>query len=386
VARGGKAVGAARGGLCAVTTPLGADLAHLLACSHRFDAVRGHHSLCEVVAAAPKSFDCRGVAPTVRAVSNTAVDNPVEVCASAATAGPVRELLPARAVPLGAGTVVQRLLPTLGRRMVGAWCFVDHYGPDEIAARPGMQVPPHPHIGLQTVSWILEGQVHHRDSLGSDLVVRPGALGLMTAGAGIAHSEVSPHDHGPVLHGAQLWVALPDADRSVGPAFEHHADLPVFTAPGLSATVLLGDVDGARSPGRTYTPIVGIDVELGVGGVGPARLPLAPEFEHAVLTVSGTPEVDGAPLQPGMLGYLGSGRSELRLSADAPARLLVLGGEPFADEIVMWWNFVARSGDEVAAARDRWRRGGFPAVPGSDRPLDAPELPAVRLVPRGRVR
>jgi len=185
-----------------------------------------------------------------------------------------------------------------------------------------------------------------------------------------------------VLHGAQLWVALPDADRAVAPAFDHHAGLPVFTAPGMRATVLLGDVDGASSPGRAYTPIVGVDVELH----GPARLPLTPEFEHAVLTVSGTPEVDGGPLAPGSLGYLGSGRSELRLAADAPARLLVLGGEPFAEQIVMWWNFVARSGEEVAAARERWQHGGFAAVPDSGRALDAPELPPSRLVPRGRVR
>jgi redox-sensitive bicupin YhaK (pirin superfamily) len=315
-------------------------------------------------------------------MSNTAVDTPVEVCAAAATAGPVRELLPARAVPLGAGTIVRRLLPTLGRRMVGAWCFVDHYGPDEIIARPGMQVPPHPHIGLQTVSWILQGEVHHRDSLGSDVVIHPGELGLMTAGGGIAHSEVSPPSHGPVLHGAQLWVALPDAERAVAPAFDHHAGLPVLTAPGLRATVLLGDVDGAASPGRTHTPIVGVDVEL----TGPALLPLTPEFEHAVLTVSGTPEVDGGPLAPGSLGYLGSGRSSLRLSADAPARLLLLGGEPFAEQIVMWWNFVARSGEEVAAARERWQHGGFTAVPDSGPALNAPELPPARLVPRGRVR
>ena len=315
-------------------------------------------------------------------MSNTAVDTPVEVCAAAATAGPVRELLPARAVPLGAGTIVRRLLPTLGRRMVGAWCFVDHYGPDEIIARPGMQVPPHPHIGLQTVSWILQGEVHHRDRLGSDVVIHPGELGLMTAGRGIAHSEVSPLSHGPVLHGAQLWVALPDAARAVAPAFDHHAGLPVLTAPGLRATVLLGDVDGAASPGAAFTPIVGVDVEL----TGPALLPLTPEFEHAVLTVSGTPEVDGGPLAPGSLGYLGSGRSSLRLSADTPARLLVLGGEPFAEQIVMWWNFVARSGEEVAAAREQWQQGGFAAVPDSGPALDAPELPPSRLVPRGRVR
>jgi len=315
-------------------------------------------------------------------VSNIVADPAVEVCTGRPEGGPVRELLPARAVPLGESTVVRRLLPTMSRRMVGAWCFVDHYGPDDIAREPGMQVPPHPHTGLQTVSWLLDGEVHHRDSLGSDVVIHPGELGLMTAGGGIAHSEVSPLPHGPVLHGAQLWVALPDAERAVAPAFAHHAGLPVLTAPGLRATVLLGDVDGAASPGAAFTPIVGVDVEL----TGPALLPLTPEFEHAVLTVSGTPEVDGGPLAPGSLGYLGSGRSSLRLSADAPARLLVLGGEPFAEQIVMWWNFVARSGEEVAAARERWQHGGFAAVPDSGPALNAPALPPARLVPRGRVR
>jgi redox-sensitive bicupin YhaK (pirin superfamily) len=291
------------------------------------------------------------------------------------------ELTAARVARVG-DMEVRRLMPLRRRRSVGAWCFVDHYGPMSVDGAAGMQVPPHPHIGLQTVSWILQGEVHHRDSLGSDVVIHPGELGLMTAGGGIAHSEVSPLPHGPVLHGAQLWVALPDAERAVAPAFAHHAGLPVLTAPSLRATVLLGDVDGAASPGAAFTPIVGVDVEL----TGPALLPLTPEFEHAVLTVSGTPEVDGGPLAPGSLGYLGSGRSSLRLSADAPARLLVLGGEPFAEQIVMWWNFVARSGEEVAAARERWQHGGFAAVPDSGPALNAPALPPARLVPRGRVR
>jgi quercetin 2,3-dioxygenase len=313
-------------------------------------------------------------------MSNVAADPSVEICRGVPGAGPVRELLPARAVPLGEGTVVRRLLPTLGRRMVGAWCFVDHYGPDEIAARPGMQVRPHPHIGLQTVSWVLDGQVRHRDSLGHDLVISPGDLGLMTAGEGIAHSEVSPTPHGPVLHGAQLWVALPDGARAVPPRFEHRAALPAIEAPGLRATVLLGDVDGARSPGRTHSPLVGVDVTVD----GPARLPLEPDFEHAVLTVTGAPEVDGGGLAPGSLAYLGTGRRDLRLGGEG--RLLLLGGVPFTERIVMWWNFVARTGEEIDAARARWEAGGFAPVPGPDAALPAPPLPPTPLVPRGRQR
>lgn len=318
-------------------------------------------------------------------MSNISTDATVQVCRSTATAGPVRELLPARAVPLGEGTEVRRLLPTLGRRMIGAWCFVDHYGPDEIAARPGMQVPPHPHIGLQTVSWLLEGEVHHRDSLGSDLVIGPGQLGLMTAGGGIAHAEQSPHGHGPVLHGAQLWLALPDTHRATSPRFEHHAALPVLTEPGMRATVLLGDLAGASSPGLVHSPLVGVDVELDPGA--DVRLPLEPDFEHAVLTVSGSPEIDGGELAPGSLCYLGSGRSGLRLRGGQGGRFLVLGGVPFAEEIVMWWNFVARTGAEVAQARARWEEGTLGSVASYEGPaLVAPPLPPTPLLPRGRVR
>ncbi len=329
-------------------------------------------------------------------MSNIAAEPTVQVCAGHPEPGPVRELLPARAVPLGEGTVVRRLLPTMGRRMVGAWCFVDHYGPDDIAREPGMQVPPHPHTGLQTVSWLLDGEVHHRDSLGSDVVVRPGELGLMTAGAAIAHSEQSPDPHAPVLHGAQLWVALPDAQRHRAPSFAHHADLPVLAETGLRATLLLGELAGARSPGVVHTPLVGIDVDL--GAAADAALPLEPDFEHAVLTVSGAPEVDGGVLEPGSLCYLGTGRRALRLRAQTPSRLLLLGGLPFAEQIVMWWNFVARTGDEVAAARAAWQaelagapgpagRVRFGSVPGFDGPpLAAPGMPAAPLRARGRVR
>lgn len=224
-------------------------------------------------------------------------------------AEPVRELLSPRRVKLGESTEVRRLLPNLGRRMIGAWCFVDHYGPDDIADEPGMQVPPHPHMGLQTVSWLHEGEVLHRDSTGSLQTIRPRELGLMTSGRAISHSEESPKPHARFLHGAQLWVALPDSHRHTDPHFEHHAELPLVTAPGLKATLILGTVDGTTSPGTTYTPIVGADLALANGT--DVRLPLEPDFEYAVLSMSGEAHVDGVPVLPGSMLYLGCGRTEL---------------------------------------------------------------------------
>ncbi|MEU9203482.1 pirin family protein [Streptomyces sp. NPDC048332] len=301
-------------------------------------------------------------------------------------AEPVRELLTPRHVRLGESTEVRRLLPNLGRRMVGAWAFVDHYGPDDIADEPGMQVPPHPHMGLQTVSWLHEGEVLHRDSLGSLETIRPRELGLMTSGRAISHSEESPRPHAALLHGAQLWVALPDAHRTVEPHFQHHKDLPAVTAPGLTATVILGSLDGATSPGMAYTPIVGADLALSSGAE--ARLPLDPDFEYAVLSMSGEAEVDGVPVLPGSMLYLGCGRTELPLRAESDAGLMLLGGEPFEEEIVMWWNFVGRSQEDIARAREDWMSGDrFGAVRGYDgAPIPAPALPGVPLKPRGRVR
>ncbi|MFC9123522.1 pirin family protein [Streptomyces sp. NPDC057067] len=301
-------------------------------------------------------------------------------------AEPVRELLTPRRVQLGESTEVRRLLPNLGRRMVGAWAFVDHYGPDDIADEPGMQVPPHPHMGLQTVSWLHDGEVLHRDSLGSLQQIRPRELGLMTSGRAISHSEESPKPHARFLHGAQLWVALPDAHRHVEPHFQHHTDLPAVTAPGLTATVILGELDGATSPGTAYTPIVGADLALTAGAE--ARLPLDPDFEYAVLSMSGEAQVDGVPVVAGSMLYLGCGRTELPLRADSDAGLMLLGGEPFEEEIVMWWNFVGRSHEEIEQARSDWMTSArFGEVHGYDGGrLPAPQLPPVALKPRGRVR
>ncbi|MFE9095799.1 pirin family protein [Streptomyces sp. NPDC007264] len=301
-------------------------------------------------------------------------------------AEPVRELLSPRRVPLGESTEVRRLLPNLGRRMVGAWCFVDHYGPDDIADEPGMQVPPHPHMGLQTVSWLHEGEVLHRDSTGSLQTVRPRQLGLMTSGRAISHSEESPKPHARFLHGAQLWVALPDAHRHTAPRFEYHPELPVLDAPGLRATLILGEIDGAASPGTTYTPIVGADLALAHGAT--ARLPLEADFEYAVLSMSGEVHVDGVPVLPGSMLYLGCGRRELPLRAESDAGLMLLGGEPFEEELIMFWNFIGRTQDEIEQARRDWMEGTrFGEVKGYDGdPLPAPELPSVPLKPRGRVR
>ena len=309
---------------------------------------------------------------------------------------PVHQVFEGREVALGESTsegssrpervMVRRLLPNLGRRLVGAWCFVDHYGPDDIATQPGMQVPPHPHIGLQTVSWLLTGEVHHRDSIGNDQLIKPGELGLMTAGRAITHAEQSPVPHPALLHGVQLWVALPDEARNVSPAWAHHPTLPVVRESGTTATVIMGSLAGAASPGQVYSPLIGVDVALDAGAE--TLLPLEPEFEHAVLVMSGSADVDGAALAPGAMIYLGCARRDLRLVSDAGARVLLLGGVPFEEQIVMWWNFVARSNDEIVAAREEWVRGEtFGDVHGYDGfRLDAPDLPPGRLKPGGAVR
>ncbi|MGW2221243.1 pirin family protein [Nonomuraea sp. NPDC001684] len=291
----------------------------------------------------------------------------------AADGGDRSEVLTGREVPLGGPRAmrVSRTLPGVHRRMIGAWCFVDAYGPEPAL----MRVPPHPHTGLQTVTWLLAGEVLHRDSVGSLSEVRPGRLNLMTAGRGISHSEESP---GTTLHGVQLWVALPEAHRRTAPAFEHHATLPVLSGPGFDATVIMGTLGGVTSPATTYTPLVGAEVT--VDGTG--EVPLDPAFEHGLLLLDG--EVEQAV--PGALRYLPPGPGTLRLSGRG--RVLLIGGEPFGEEIVMWWNFVGRSHEEIAAFRKEWAEGeGFGAVEGFDgEPLPAPTLPSIRLKPRGRVR
>jgi redox-sensitive bicupin YhaK (pirin superfamily) len=207
----------------------------------------------------------------------------------------------------------------------------------------------------------------------------------MTSGRGIAHAEQSPPIHPALLHGVQLWVALPDAARDVAPAWAYHAELPRFADAGASTTVIMGELAGAASPGTAYSPIVGADVALSPGA--DALLPLEPDFEHAVLVTAGSLDVDGVTLAPGSMLYLGAGRRDLRLHSAGAARALLLGGEPFAEQIVMWWNFVARSSEEITAACEQWMAGSrFGAVTGGGDPLAAPPVPPGRLKPGGAKR
>ncbi len=305
--------------------------------------------------------------------------NPQEaLCAAKVADGPVRELLYAREVVIGQrdGTEVFRTLPNKERRMIGAWCFVDHYGPTDITGKPGMSVPPHPHAGLQTVSWLVAGEVLHHDSLGNEQLIVPGQLNLMTAGHGISHAEQSPRSRSAILHGVQLWVALPAADRDVGAHFEHHADLPTAAVDGVAVTVLIGEFAGLVSPAKAYTPIVGAQLNAKAGAT--ARMALRPDFEYGLLDLD-----DGKILE-----YLGTGRDELELTAEKDTRWLVVGGTPFQEQIVMWWNFVGRSHDDVVQMRREWSEGDrFGTVTGfGGAALPAPPMPATTLVPRGRTR
>lgn len=257
-----------------------------------------------------------------------------------------------------------------------------------------MLVPPHPHTSLQTVSWLFAGEIEHRDSAGSHAMVRPGELNIMTSGPGIAHSEVTLPSAPPLLHGAQLWVALPDAERNtVTPAFSAYADLPVLDLDGARGTVMVGTVGGVTSPAPAYTPLVGADLLLEPGRT--VTVPLTPEFEYAVLVVDGSLRVGDLTPAFGEMAYFGTGRDAIELAASSGgARCLLLGGEPFDEQLVMWWNFIGRSHEEVVAARTEWmasiEAGGsdrFPAVAGYvGDPLPAPPLPGTRLKPRPRAR
>ncbi len=307
------------------------------------------------------------------------------------------QLLEAREVPLGGprAMTVRRTLPQRERSLIGAWCFLDHYGPDDITERDaGMVVPPHPHTGLQTVSWLFEGEIEHRDSTGAHQMVRPGELNLMTAGSGIQHSEVST----PAttrLHGAQLWVALPDRDRHTAPVFEHTEPAPVRLG-DATVRVFVGELPELAdhaSVAHTFTPLLGAQLDLPAGAV--VDLALDPAFEHGVLVDSGHATLDDEhEVSAAQLGYLAPGAEYLRIEAgaDAPLRILLIGGTPLGEPIVMWWNFIGRDHDEIVAFRERWqtdviddadRAGRFGHVDGYDGPaLPAPALPSIRLRPR----
>ena len=289
--------------------------------------------------------------------------------------------LPARKTILGIDTPILRALPHRDRRMVGAWCFLDHLGPTQFPAGQGMYVGAHPHIGLQTFTWMIEGEVVHRDSLGNEAVIRAGQVNLMTAGRGISHTEDSAAD-GARMHAAQLWIALPDAERERAPAFCNYPHLPVRPLGDWQVTVLAGTALGATSPVEVFTPLLGL--ELLAPAAGEVQLPLNPAFEHAALVLEGTAWIDGQPLDTNELLYLPPGANAATLRSDGPLRLLWLGGEPWPDTpVIVWWNFVARSQPELEAALHDWNAetGRFGTVrAGSPAPrLQAPTLQGVQL-------
>jgi len=326
-------------------------------------------------------------------VTNPERDPDEIICTSGAAA--VEVMVP-REVPLGGPRAmhVRRTLPQRHRSLIGAWCFLDHYGPDEVAESGGMSVAPHPHTGLQTVSWLFTGEVEHRDSAGNHATVRPGELNLMTAGRGISHSEVSPAST-TTLHGAQLWVALPESARHTGPGFEHYVPGTV-SGNGWEARVFLGSLLGDRSPVTTYSPLLG--AELLLEPQTALEVDVDPAFEHGVLVDGGVLAVAGQETKQHELTYVPPGSASLTLQTyDEPVRLLLLGGEPFGESIVMWWNFVGRTHDEVVAFREEWQAqitadgavvgdsqdvtdGRFGVVLGDHLPpIPAPPMPHVRL-------
>lgn len=275
------------------------------------------------------------------------------------------------------GVEVLRTLPHRQLRTIGAWCFVDHFGP---TSQPdAMSVAAHPHTGLQTASWLFDGIVEHRDSLGSHQLIRPGELNLMTAGSGIAHSELSVEGETD-FHGVQLWIALPDSVRNQEPHFEHHENLPVVNLGANLIKVFAGKLAGAQSPAAIYTELVGAEISI----VEDFELEINQNFEYGVLVVAGDIQVDGETVQVGSLRYLPAGQAKINFSGNG--KVIFLGGIPFPEQLVMWWNFIGRSHEEIVQMRTDWnsRINGFIEFP--DRIggyIPAPEMPNLRLRARG---
>ncbi|HVM21308.1 MAG TPA: pirin family protein [Egibacteraceae bacterium] len=283
------------------------------------------------------------------------------------------ELREGRQTQVG-GLDVARVLPTKGRRTVGAWCFVDLIGPADAEKPDPLEVGPHPHIGLSTVTWLLEGEALHHDSLGTEQVIRPGQLNWMTAGHGIAHAELAAR---PPFRGVQMWVAQPEETRHGASDFVHHAELPQIELPTGTAQVIAGAVGDAASPARTDTPLIGLDMSL---RRGTAVLETATTFEHAVVPLDGRVRVGPEVVEPGWLALVPAGIDELPLEVSDDARVLLLGGEPLGEPIQMWWNFVARDTAEITQAYREWQdRTGRFGETGSTLPrIDAPRPPWLR--------
>ena len=264
--------------------------------------------------------------------------------------------------------VVRRLLPVAARRMVGPFIFFDHMGPAEFSPGRAVDVRPHPHIGLATITYLFEGQILHRDSVGSEQTIDPGDLNWMIAGSGIVHSErvtETVRQSGQKLHGLQLWIALP-ADREEGPAeFFHHpaADLPKGGEPGASWTLIAGSAFGKTSPAKTFSPMAYLEIKLEAGAC--FALPDGIR-EKAVYLVSGDIEVECNPIAPGEMAAWAEGE-DLVVMAREDSHLVMIGGEPLAEPRFIYWNFVSSSKERLEQAKDDWKSGKFPKVPGDDK-------------------
>lgn len=251
---------------------------------------------------------------------------------------------------IGDHLTIRRALPHRDRKTIGAWCFLDHFGPLDLANTQGLHIGPHPHIGLQTFTYPLAGEILHRDSLGSVQKIQPGQVNLMTAGQGISHSEESLPD--TVLHGVQLWIALPDSARHMPPNFIHYDTVPSFDIDGLQLNLLAGEYKGHVSPVKVYSPLMGL--EMNATEDVTTVLPLNPHFEYGVLPLIGNVEILHEAMDIETLLYLPCGQSHLPMKIPKGSCVLLLGGEPLDEEILIWWNFVARTKNEIIQATNDW--------------------------------
>lgn len=270
---------------------------------------------------------------------------------------------------------VRRAIPSKARTMVGPFIFVDQFGPSQLALGEAMDVRPHPHINLATVTWLFEGAIDHRDSLGSFATIRPGQVNLMTAGRGIVHSERSPaeeREKGVRLYGMQTWLALPDGREEIDPAFESLSDLPLVEDACVSARVIMGTLWGRTAPTTQHAETIYAEIVLAPGGA----LPIDPEAdERAVMLVGGEARIDGVPLGLYELTVLAP-CAAMKLASDMGGRVMLLGGEAFATPRQVWWNFVSSSRERINQAKDDWKQGRFPTVPGDDQEfIPIPEVP-----------
>lgn len=274
------------------------------------------------------------------------------------------------------GIPVARVLPTKQRRLIGAWCFLDHAGPTVFKGdSAGMRVAPHPHTALQTFTWMLEGEILHRDSLGYEQVIRPGQVNLMTAGKGISHSE-DTYGENRHLHAVQLWIALPEAVKDMPPRFDHYPILPKWSVGDIEYQLLIGEYDSYKAPTLSFSSLLGLDITT--RNSHSLSLTLCPEFEYGIFVIEGDAIIDSQRSHHNELVYLGQGLSQVSLQLSANSHILLLGGEPLNESVLMWWNFIGRTKAEITAAVAEWNQGSprFGKVINDERtPTPSPLMP-----------